>query len=204
MPKLSTTMASETQRAANRQNAAKSTGPRSTGGKRRSAQNARRHGLTLPPEEANVLRWYRIIRNDPAARLDDQSDSEDGYAALTLAEAEAHLERTRDAERDHLEKLVDVAMKRGRRTFRELIDVPSENWLEDDDMLDLMIKNYSNPEHDMADRDFMVGALKIIRSSNPNRPAELNRRMRTLHGYRKRAEGRRNRAFAAWLRFSKS
>ena len=195
-------MATDRQTAANRQNAAKSTGPRSRAGKQRSAQNARCHGLTLPPDEAHILRWYRIIQNDPTADLRDALISENAHAALILAEAEAHLERTRDAERDHLEKLVDVALKQGRRSIEEIVETPMQAWLEDDDILDQMITNYSDPELEIADRAFVVGALKIIRRSNPNRPAALNRRMKTLRGYRKRAEGRRNRAFSAWLRAS--
>jgi hypothetical protein len=47
------TMASEEQIAANRRNAAKSTGPRTEKGKARSRMNARRHGLaiTLPKDQ---------------------------------------------------------------------------------------------------------------------------------------------------------
>jgi hypothetical protein len=41
-------LASEKQMAANRRNAAKSTGPRTTGGKARSRMNAFRHGLSTP------------------------------------------------------------------------------------------------------------------------------------------------------------
>lgn len=40
-------MASERQIAANRRNARKSTGPRSTAGKNRASRNAYRHGLTV-------------------------------------------------------------------------------------------------------------------------------------------------------------
>jgi hypothetical protein len=41
-------MASERQITANRRNAAKSTGPRSRGGKQRAGRNAYRHGLSVP------------------------------------------------------------------------------------------------------------------------------------------------------------
>jgi hypothetical protein len=41
-------MASERQIAANRQNARKSTGPRSASGKKRASWNAYRHGLSKP------------------------------------------------------------------------------------------------------------------------------------------------------------
>ena len=195
-------MATERQRSANERNAAKSTGPRSRGGKKRSAQNARTHGLTGPPDEVSILRWYRIIRNDPTAQLRDALESAVTRGALFLAEAEAHLERTRDAERAHLEKMIDIALKRGRRSILELAHVPEKAQFEDNDVLDLMIRNFSRPDRDSKAEDsaFLVGALKIFKRSNPNRPAELNRRMNRFRGYRKRAESRRNRAFTEWLR----
>ena len=199
-------MATELQRAANKRNAAKSTGPQSRESKRRSGQNARTHGLTQPPDKAHILRWYRLIQNDPTAELRDALKFRGARAALALAEAEAHLERTRDAERAHLEKMIDIALKRGRRSILELAQVPEKAQFEDNDVLDLMIRNFSRPDHDTKpeDRAFLVGALKIFKRGNPNRPAELNRRMRTLRGYRKRAEGRRNRVFSEWLRVSVS
>ncbi|SMX24706.1 hypothetical protein [Boseongicola aestuarii] len=198
------TMATELQRAANKKNAAKSTGPKSKHGKRRSAQNARAHGLTQPPDAAHVQRWYRTIMNDPTAELQDAFSSEEARAALALAEAEAHLERTRDAEQAHLEKMVSIALQRGRRSLLELAMVPESDKMEDDDVLDLLIKNYSRSDMEKSEREFFVRSLKIFKSANPNRRAELSRRMLKFRGYRKRAEGHRNRVSTEWLKVSKA
>ena len=48
-------MASEKQIAANRRNATKSTGPRSSAGKKRASRNAYRHGLSLPVTASATL-----------------------------------------------------------------------------------------------------------------------------------------------------
>ncbi len=194
-------MTTERQRNANQKNASKSTGPRSAEGKRRAAKNARTHGLTLTPDQDAVLRWVRIIRGDPGATRLDNMGSVTGRATIALAEAEALLERTWSAERDHLDKMFQISMGRGRRTLMELAMVPEDERFRDDDVLDLLIDNYSSAEMGMEKekREYLVGALRIIKRSNPNRPAALVRKMQTLRGYRKRAEGRRNRAFNEWL-----
>ena len=58
-------MTTERQSAANRRNAKASTGPRTAAGKRKVAQNARRHGLTAPAPWDVVTNWYRLIINAP-------------------------------------------------------------------------------------------------------------------------------------------
>jgi hypothetical protein len=88
-------MATERQRAANRANAAKSTGPRSPGGKARASRNAYRHGLSA--------RIYS--ESDCSAELEklmrEIVDSADGQIcaanAREIAEAELDLRRVRSA-----------------------------------------------------------------------------------------------------------
>ena len=91
-------MTTERQRAANRANARKSTGPKTEAGNKRSAGNAQRHGLTgvLPQEQ--VLAWYRLILDDAQAEPDPFEADPERRAAYSLAEAEAHLARVRQAE----------------------------------------------------------------------------------------------------------
>jgi hypothetical protein len=88
-------MASERQIAANRSNARKSTGPRSSGGRKRASRNAYRHGLTLSVSSTAAF----------AKQLDKlvhkiAGDIEDGIVlerARAVAQAELDLARVRQA-----------------------------------------------------------------------------------------------------------
>lgn len=91
-------MTTERQRAANRTNAKKSSGPKSSAGRNRSSQNARRHGLTAPPPWDDVAKWYRTILDNPGATPDPMAREAPLRAALSLAEAEARLEQVRREE----------------------------------------------------------------------------------------------------------
>ena len=94
-------MATDRQIAANKANAQKSTGPKSTDGKATSARNATRHGLNTSPAWKDVLRWYRIILDDPEAVPDVMSSDEIEREALVLAEAEAVRERATRVEENY-------------------------------------------------------------------------------------------------------
>lgn len=75
--------------ARNRANAQKSTGPQTTAGKARVAQNARRHGATSQPDKASVIAWLRIILDDPDLTPSDVVVQDEGMRrALTLADAD--------------------------------------------------------------------------------------------------------------------
>ena len=85
-------MASERQIAANRQNARKSTGPRSAAGKRRSSRNAHCHGLSKPLSRADVAQAVEVLARDIAG---DAADRLPFDLARELAEAELDLDRVR-------------------------------------------------------------------------------------------------------------
>jgi hypothetical protein len=81
-------MATEKQIAANRANAARSTGPRSTGGKKRVSRNAVTHGLTIKYPSAEFTRQL-----DKRARQIASDGDFDLELARTVAEAELELAR---------------------------------------------------------------------------------------------------------------
>ena len=70
------------------------TGPVTAAGKAIASQNARKHGLTAPPDETLVATWFNVILNN----LGDAFEAPNGddprrAAALRLAIAEAHYHR---------------------------------------------------------------------------------------------------------------
>jgi hypothetical protein len=91
-------MISAAKLAANRANAKKSTGPRTQRGKRRSSQNARRHGLTMPakPEDETAIAElaHAIAHAQPQLLA----------AAARIASAQHDVERARRARLDLLAK----------------------------------------------------------------------------------------------------
>jgi hypothetical protein len=83
-------MTSNRQTAANRRNAEKSTGPRSSKGKKRSSQNAHRHGLTKPITSAAFQQEVESLACQIAGTSNDAAS-----LALSRKAAEAHLELMR-------------------------------------------------------------------------------------------------------------
>ena len=95
------TVVTDRQVAANKANARKSTGPKSTVGKEASARNATRHGLNTSPAWKDVTSWYKIILDDPEAVPDVLTSNNIERAALVLAEAEAVRERATRMEENY-------------------------------------------------------------------------------------------------------
>jgi hypothetical protein len=98
-------MTTQRQIAANRRSAQRSTGPRTAAGKAASSGNARRHGLTVEPDEDAVLSWFRVLLEDETAVPSVYEQHPFRRAALELARAEAHLQRVRAAEEQSLREL---------------------------------------------------------------------------------------------------
>lgn len=84
----------------NKENAQKSTGPKTAAGRAIAAQNARAHGATARPDPQAVAHWLRVILNRDLTHDDFEPQNETGRAALRLAEVEARrvmAERATDA-----------------------------------------------------------------------------------------------------------
>jgi hypothetical protein len=78
-------MATERQIAANRANSKKSTGPKTTAGKRRSSRNAFRHGLSGPlPEDRITLAMIDAIARAVARGVDGESRQTTAFARSQL------------------------------------------------------------------------------------------------------------------------
>ena len=71
-----------------------SIGPVTDAGKAVSSQNARKHGLNAPPEDAIVSKWFNVILNNAGGDQEEPSAADPRReAALRLAIAEARYHR---------------------------------------------------------------------------------------------------------------
>ena len=108
----------------NRHNALKSTGPRSTAGKRASSQNSRKHGLSSAPDFESSIEYQALV----------DLIAEEGFSAFACADIAAGLlnyRRVMDAYYDAYtspepvdEFMRDMSVKGSIPIFRELL-IPS-------------------------------------------------------------------------------
>jgi hypothetical protein len=99
-------VASERKILANRQNARRSTGPRTSGGKARARQNALRHGLAV-----TVLRdphLLKEVKQLAQAIVGESSDSGNLVYAKTIAETELDLRRIRLARAEVMQRFTSL------------------------------------------------------------------------------------------------
>jgi hypothetical protein len=154
-------MTSETKRAANRRNAAGSTGPKSAAGKKRASQNALRHGLAIslrqdPATRAEIERMAKLICGDGASRLKYE-------LALVRAESEILLRRARMARVAIIERAmnaghvrVDQGQPRGRPGPGADTDTPATAALADVEALRQALPQLARLER-YARRAFLRG-----------------------------------------------
>lgn len=195
-------MTSERQRAANRTNARKSTGPKTTAGKSRAAGNARRHGLTAAPDMASLARWYRIILDDSTALPDAFERDPYRRAARILAEAEAQLERVRQAE--------DAWFRDPEGQPSAVEDFSEERQMIEDTLEEIALQRELLPQSRMTltAREAARSARGAARLLERFDEHELRMRIkrlrnqeqlgRTLCRYRAAAEARRRKALRRW------
>ena len=107
-------MASERQRAANRANARKSTGPRSTSGKKRASRNALTHGLNTPMSGAAVTREIEALARQIAG---DPKDRRRMAVARDAAEAQLDLARVQRVGVAFIERTAAVGRLEQRKLF---------------------------------------------------------------------------------------
>ena len=179
-------MTTEAQKRANGENATKSTGPRTEEGKRRASGNARRHGLSRPPQRDEVMAWYEVITGTP---LDPGSAprSDRDCAALELAEAEARLANAVREEERFL-----VALETGENLalqLRRVREILEEVWRsipgKSPEVERILLARRGHVPYKMTHK------IKETWSPPHVRHAGLAR-------YRKAAEARRHKALKAW------
>lgn len=183
-------MTSDRRIKANRENAKRSSGPKSETGKRRVSQNARRHGLSTPPDDATLAHWLSIILDEPA--LEGHLLTFDGQSrAASLADAEARLQRVRETELRFLEDC--HVLDRGDAhlaTRHELVttSVKIFGWHKFD-ATGVLEKVKSEPE--------------VIKREEKIHLTEYSDALRRLLRYRREAECRRRRALKEWIAYLK-
>jgi hypothetical protein len=181
-------MATERQIEANRRNAQKSTGPKSTAGLKRSSRNALRHGLTKPLCGTRFEDQIEIMARQIAG---DQASPTKLALARVAAEAEFELQRIRQLEVAMHEHVMQYGSLDPPRLFRSAHEelrwmTTNVEWLAGRSPLKRPWPDLVDPSASMPTEELDKSA-EAIRRLLP----ELTRLLR----YERRAAGRRNKAF---------
>ncbi|MDA0851626.1 MAG: hypothetical protein O2988_11135 [Proteobacteria bacterium] len=165
------------------------TGPVTDAGKAVSSQNARKHGLNAPPEEAIVSKWFNVILNK---RGDDQEEPSEAdprrEAALRLAIAEARYHRA-------LHK-VDTHESEPGSSHQLAMKLRQEFW----DVLAGMPKKIADgpPDpHALAYANFAIKQLEELF-------AQISRERQLYERYLGEARAQRAKALRDWCAFNRN
>ena len=164
------------------------TGPVTEEGKAVSSQNARKHGLNSPPEDALVSQWFNVILNNCRNDHEEPSASDPlREAALRLAIAEARYHRA-------LHK-VDTHEREPGSAQQLAIKLRQEIW----DVLGGMPKKIADgpPDpHALACANFAIKQLEELF-------AQISRERRLYQRYLGEAWAQRKKALRAWCAFNR-
>ena len=177
-------MASDRQRAANRANARRSSGPRSESGKKRASRNALKHGLNTPMSGAAVAREIDALARQIAGEPQDPSRM---ALARDAAEAQVELARAQRVGVALVERVAAFGRLEKRKLFRTIRDETA--WM----ALTCLGARLGNIQPKCA-----IDTLPPMPQEEPARTAEAVRRVLPelirLHRYERRAAARRDRA----------
>ena len=166
----------------------RATGPKTAEGKAVSSQNARRHGVSAPPDADMVSAWFKLILNNGEDALEEPNASDARReAALRLAIAEAryhqalHKIDTHEREPGSAQQL---AMKL-RQEIRDILD----------DMPKKIADGPTDP-HALAYANFAIKQLEELF-------AQISRERRLYKRYLGEARAQRAKALRDWCAFNR-
>ncbi|QIQ87551.1 hypothetical protein [Erythrobacter sp.] len=170
----------------NRNNAKRSTGPKSKDGKAKVARNAQKHGATTQPDPASVATWLAIILDQPEIMAQDLIPTGDqAYRALALARADARLIAAENALLEFEQHHANVS-PREELGFDEFVERV------------LPACEFGPNRHARV-----TAVLELQYSAQLSQMAhERRERRRLLKRYLSEAKSKRRKAFAAWLEIS--
>ena len=164
------------------------TGPVTEAGKAVSSQNARKHGLNAPPEDAIVSKWFNVILNNDGDDQEEPSAPDTRReAALRLAIAEARYHRALNKVDTH-ESEPGSAQQLAMKLRQEIRDVL-------DDMLKKIADGPPDP-HALADANVAIKQLEELF-------AQISRERRLYRRYLGEARAQRKKALKAWCAFNR-
>ena len=166
----------------------RATGPVTTAGKAIASQNARKHGLTTPPDKTLVATWFNVILNNQGDAFEaPNGDDPRRAAALRLAIAEAHYHRA--LYKNYTHESEPGSMQKAAQALRKEIS----------DIFAGMPKTLSDGPHDPYELvyvTFAVEKLEIFYHQTVRKRALYQR-------YLSEARAQRKKALRGWCAFNR-